>query len=327
LPVRLEQDRRQSPATVILAKAVSETQGGYMKRIYSRGLCAVAAAALAVLLGVNGSLAQPVVKVGSKNYTESIVIADMMADLLEAHGIKVERKLGLGGTAVIHQALLNGEIDMYPEYTGTALLVQLKLPVSNDPDLVYRTVKDEYAKRFNVVWLKPIGFNDTYALAMRQADATKLGIKTLSDLAHHSGELTLGSTQEFLVRPDALPGLQKTYGLKFKATRGMDPGLVYQALTTKNVDVISVFTTDGRIKALHLAVLRDDKKFFPPYYLTPIVRKAALDANPKIEAILDSLSGKISEAQMAAINSAVDQDKRPAAEVAREFLRKEKLIP
>jgi len=188
------------------------------------------------------------ITVGSKNYTESIVITHMLADLLEAKGYEVDRKIGLGGTSVIHEAIVNGEIDIYPEYTGTALLAILKEPVVNDPDKAYQIVKDAYADKYKLTWLKPLGFNDTYALAMRRADAEKLGVKSLSDLAARAGDLTLGSTQEFLVRADALPGLSKAYSLKFKGTRGMDPGLVYQAISSGNVDVISVFTTDGRIK-------------------------------------------------------------------------------
>lgn len=267
------------------------------------------------------------IRVASKGFTESIVIAEMMAEVLEAAGMKVDRKLGLGGTGVIHQALINGEIDTYPEYTGTALLVQLKLPVNNDPSQVYETVKGEYAKRWDLVWLQPLGFNDTYALAMRRPDAQKQSIKSISDLAAKAAGLTLGSTQEFLVRPDALPGLSKAYSLTFKATRGMDPGLVYQAITGNSVDVISVFTTDGRIKASDLVVLDDDKRFFPPYYLTPVIRKKVIDANPKVANALNTLAGKFTEAEMIEINSAIDQEKRSARDVAREILKQKKIIP
>ena len=267
------------------------------------------------------------IRVGSKNYTESILVANMIANVIEAAGIKVERKFGLGGTGVIHQALISGEIDVYPEYTGTALLVILKQPADSDPQHVYDTVKTEYAKRFNLVWTQPLGFNDTYALAMKRQVAEKLGIKSISDLAQHAGDLTLGSTQEFLVRPDALPGLESTYGLKFKATRGMDPGLVYQAIETGGVDVISVFTTDARIKKFNLTALADDKHFFPPYYLTPVVRKEALDSHDGLAEALGKLGGKFNEADMIEANAAVDIDKRPVAEVAKELLQKMGLVP
>ena len=277
---------------------------------------------LVLALAVGGSAAQAqTVKVASKNYTESIVVAHMMADVLENAGIKVERKIGLGGTRVIHQALLSGEIDTYPEYTGTALLVVLKLPINSDPDTVYKTVKSEYESRFNATWLKTFGFNDTYALAMRRADAEKAKIKSISDLARKAPELTIGATQEFLVRPDALPGLQTTYGMKFKASRGMDPGLVYQAISSGGVDVISVFTTDARIKANDLSVLQDDKRFFPPYYLAPIIRQQVLKDVPTAQAALETLAGRFTEQDMIDINAAIDIDKKPAAEVAHAALQ------
>ena len=297
-----------------------------LKLISRRVVLAGMAAACALLAAGPGAEAAGKITVGSKNYTESIVITHMLADLLEAKGYEVERKIGLGGTSVIHEAIVNGDIDIYPEYTGTALLVILKNEVVNDPDQAYRIVKDGYAEQFKLTWLKPIGFNDTYALAMRRADAESLGVKSLSDLAAHADKLVLGSTQEFLVRPDALPGLSSTYSLNFKDARGMDPGLVYQAIASSGVDVISVFTTDGRIKANDLAVLQDDKLFFPPYYLTPVVREATIAQHPDVAEALDALSGKIDEQTMIDINSSIDQDKRPAEEVSKEFLRKVGLI-
>lgn len=285
------------------------------------------AALLASVALLGRAEAADTLTVGSKNYTESIVITHMLADLLEAKGYEVDRKIGLGGTSVIHEAIVSGEIDIYPEYTGTALLAILKHEVVNDPAEAYGIVKDAYAEQFDLTWLQPLGFNDTYALAMRRADAEKLGIASLSDLAGHAGELTLGSTQEFLVRPDALPGLAETYGMQFGGTRGMDPGLVYQAIAGGNVDVISVFTTDGRIKANDLVVLKDDKQFFPPYYLTAVVRSEVLAEHPDVADALNALSGKIDEATMIAINSSIDQDKRPAEEVAKEFLQQAGLLP
>ncbi len=291
------------------------------RSILIRGL----ACATALLLPVVADAADPVT-IGSKNYTESILAAHMMADVLEDAGIPVTRQIGLGGTGVIHQALVSGEIDAYPEYTGTALLVQLKMPVSSDPGKVYDTVKSEYEKQFDSTWLTPFGFNDTYALAMKRADAEKLGIKTISDLAGKAGDLTIGSTQEFLVRPDALPGLEEVYGIKFGDSRGMDPGLVYQAVSSGSVDVISVFTTDARIKANDLVVLKDDKQFFPPYYLTPVVRLDAIKADPAVADALSKLGGKFTEAEMIELNAAVDIDKRPAEEVAMEALKAKGII-
>ena len=293
---------------------------------FGRRLALAAVASFAFMMAAPAGAAGKIV-VASKNFTESIVITHMLADLLEAKGFTVERKIGLGGTSVIHEAIVNGNIDIYPEYTGTALLVILKSPVVNDPAEAYRIVKDGYAKQFKLTWLEPIGFNDTYALAMRRADAEKLGINSLSTLAGHAKTLTLGSTQEFLVRPDALPGLQKTYGLDFKAARGMDPGLVFQAVANGSVDVISVFTTDGRIKANNLTVLADNKQFFPPYYLTPVVRTEILKAHPAVAQALNALVGKIDEKTMISINASIDQDKRPADKVAKEFLKQAGLLP
>lgn len=269
---------------------------------------------------------KPTVVVGSKNYTESILVASMFAELLEANGFPVERKLGLGGTAVIHQALVSGDIHIYPEYTGTALLVLLKMPVGNDPEAVYRTVKDEYLRRWNLVWLKPLGFNDTYALAMRRDRAEAAGIRKISDLRGKAGDLVLGATQEFIVRPDGKPGLEQKYGIKFKDAKGMDPGLVYQAVASRQVDVISVFTTDGRIGVFDLVTLEDDLRYFPPYYLTAVVRKDLLDRAPEVGAILDRLAGRIDEATMIQLNLEVDQNKREARTVGRDYLTRLGLI-
>ncbi len=297
-----------------------------LSKISRRTLLASALLAGSLALTAAASAADKIT-VGSKNYTESIVITHMLADLLEAKGYEVDRKIGLGGTSVIHEAIVNGEIDVYPEYTGTALLVILKHEVVNDPAAAYSIVKQGYADQFGLTWLEPIGFNDTYALAMRRADAETYGIASLSDLAAHAGELVLGSTQEFLVRPDALPGLSSTYGMTFEGTRGMDPGLVYQAIANEDVDVISVFTTDGRIKANDLVVLTDDKNFFPPYYLTAVVRDETLAAHPDVADALNALAGRIDEATMIEINSSIDQGKRPAEEVALEFLKGAGLVP
>jgi len=281
----------------------------------------------ALSAGATGAWSQgKPIRVGSKNFTESIVVANMIADVVEAAGFKVERKLQLGGTGVIHQALVNGDIDVYPEYTGTALLVQLKMPVENDAAKVYATVKKEYAEQFKLVWVETLGFNDTYALAMKRSEAEKRNIKSISDLVPQSGELRFGGSQEFLVRPDAIPGLEKTYGLKFKEKRGMDPGLVYQAIGTDNADVISVFTTDARIKAQDLKVLQDDKLFFPPYFLTAVVRQDALDANKGLLEAVNRLGGKFTEDEMIQINAAIDLDKRTAAEVSKEWLKKKGII-
>ncbi len=264
---------------------------------------------------------KPRVVVGSKNFTEQYIVGNMVAELLEAAGYPVERKLGLGGTAVVHQALVNGEIDVYVEYTGTGLLVHLKEPVRTDPDEVYSIVRNEYLKRWKLVWLKPWGFNNTYALAMRRDRAEQLGVRKISDLKGKAGELVLGATQEFIARPDGLPGLEQKYGIKFKEARGMDPGLMYPAVDARQVDVISAFATDGRIAALNLVVLEDDLRFFPPYYAAPVVRQDLLDRSPEVADILNRLAGKIDDATMARLNAEVDLNKREPRDVGRQFLQ------
>jgi glycine betaine/choline ABC-type transport system substrate-binding protein len=293
--------------------------GSWIRRLTSLGSGLLVAT---VLLAAAGPAAaqKPRIVIGSKNYTESFLAAHLMAELLESAGYPVERKVGLGGTAVIHQALVSGDIDVYAEYTGTALLVMLKMPVTSDPDQAYATVRDEYAKRWQLTWLKPFGFNDTYALAMRRERATQLGATKISELRGKAGDLVLGATQEFTVRADGLPGLQQKYGLRFKEAKGMDPGLVYKALEAGQVDIISVFSTDGRIGAMNLVVLQDDQRYFPPYYLTPVVRKALLDKAPEVADVLNRLAGRIDEATMIRLNLDVDQNKREPQQVAREFL-------
>lgn len=266
------------------------------------------------------------VTVGSKEFTEELIVGQMASLLLENAGYKVVRKLGLAGTTVVHSALVRGDIDAYVEYTGTGLTTILKLPTQTNPKKVYDTVRTAYAKQFQLTWLKPWGFNDTYAMIMRKDRANKLHIKTLSDMASASGSLTLGATQEFISRPDGLPGLSKKYNLNFKDSRGMAAGLMYQALSSGQIDVASGFSTDGQISALHLVVIKDNKRFFPPYYAAPVVRQATLAKDPKIAGILNKLAGKISNKTMAKLNLEVEQGKKDPQVVARAFLKQMRLI-
>src|SRR5919206_2962207 len=213
------------------------------------------------------------IRVGSKNFTEEFIIAEMYAQLLEANGFKVDRKLNLGSEQVAQQALVNNEIDLYPEYTSTGLLTILKLPPIKDPQQIYNTVKSEYEKRFKLTWLKPSPFNDTNALAMTKKRSDELGIKTYSDLAQKSDQLVVGGPPEFYAREDGLPGLQKAYGgFKFKATKQLDPGLRYQALKAGQIDVVRAFSTDGQLASPDLVVIQDDKTFYPIYQVAPILR-------------------------------------------------------
>lgn len=275
--------------------------------------------------GSTGS-SKPTVAIGSKDFTEELLVGQMEAALLEDAGYKVDRKLNLGGTVVAHQALLRGDIDTYVEYTGTGLTAILKLPVQTDKQKVYDVVKADYKSKLKLSWLKPWGFNDTYALVMKKDKADQLGIKSYSDLKSKADQLTLGATQEFLARPDGLPGVEQAYGMKFKASKGLDPGLLYQAVSAGQVDVISGFATDGRIPALNLSVLTDDKHFFPPYFAAPVVRDETLKKDSKIADVLNKLAGKIDDKTMAGLNLEVDQNKKDPAVVAKTFLRKQGLI-
>lgn len=291
---------------------------------WSRRTLVLAPGALGLTLaGVGGSAAQeakPTVTIGSKDFTEQILINEMIALLLEDAGYPVERKLNLGTTAIVHQALVSGEIDAYVEYTGTGLTAILDLPVESDPQAVYDTVKAAYEDQFQATWLEPLGFNNTYALAMRQEQADELGITTISDLQEHAGDLRFGGTQEFLTRPDGLPGLQETYDLEFSEERGMDPGIMYQALDEEQVDVISAFATDGRIPGLGLVTLEDDLGFFPPYFAAPVVRDELLSEDPAIADVLNQLAGAIDDETMANLNLQVDEGGQEPRDVARAFL-------
>jgi glycine betaine/choline ABC-type transport system substrate-binding protein len=285
---------------------------------------------------------KPTITVGSKDFTESIILAEMVAALLEDNGYTVERKLNLGGTAVVHQALVNDEIDLYVEYTGTGLLAILgeDLPdtgsaspeagaspvAGGGQDEVYNIVKSEYAEQFGLTWLEPWGFNNTYALAVTQETADQYGLEKVSDLQDVAGDMTFGATQEFLVRPDGLPGLEEAYGIDFGDEQGLDPGLLYSALDDGQVDVISAFATDGRIPALGLVLLEDDMNYFPPYYAAPVVDSELLEQNPDIADILNQLSGQIDDATMADLNFQVDDGGMEPVDVARGFLEERGFI-
>ncbi|MBI1332171.1 MAG: ABC transporter permease subunit [Armatimonadetes bacterium] len=267
------------------------------------------------------------VVVGSKNFTEQLILGHMMAILLEdKSNLRVERKLNLAGTAVCQQALVDGGIDMYPEYTGTALLSVLKVDAPSDADEAWKVVQEEYSKKFNLDWLPKLGFANTYALAVRSEQAEKNNWETVSDLQPQAGKLKAGFTAEFLERDDGYPGLSKRYGFKFGSTVDVDPGLMYDAVHLKKVDIVSAFSTDGRIAAYNLKLLEDNRHFFPPYDAAIVVRHALLEKHPEVRDILEKLSGKLDEATMQKLNLAVDRDKRQPRDVAREFLVKQGLI-
>jgi osmoprotectant transport system substrate-binding protein len=269
------------------------------------------------------------IKVGSKDFAEEFIVAEMYAQLLEANGFKVERKLNLGGTPIAQQALIDKEIDLYPEYTSTGLLTVLKLPVIQDPKQIYDKVKSEYEKQYQLTWLQPSPFNDTNALAMTTKRATELGIKTYSDLAAKAGDLVVGGPPEFYEREDGLPGLQKAYGgFNFKDTKQLDHALSYQALQSGDVDVIRAFSTDGELGSPDLTLLQDDKTYYPVYQIAPVVRMDTLAANPAIADILNKLATPaLDEKTMAKLNFMVSgPDKKEPADVAKQWLTEQGLL-
>lgn len=262
------------------------------------------------------------IAVGSKNFTEEVLLGELYAQVLEKHGLHVNRKLNLGGTDIAMAALQRGEIDLYPEYTGTALLVQLKEAPLASARAIYDRVKAAYAKKYDLIWLAPAPMNDTQALATTRALAAKDHLATLSDLAAAAPRLRLGAVPEFLERPDGLPGLQKAYGgFHFKETHLIDIGLKYKALIEGDVDVVVAFGTDGAIEADHLLIFADDKHFWPAYQVAPVVRRATLVQYPAIAPALNALAPLLTDATMRGLNNQIDgAQKREPADVAREFL-------
>jgi osmoprotectant transport system substrate-binding protein len=262
------------------------------------------------------------VRIGSKEFTEQYILANMYAILLEDAGYTVDYN-PLGGTSENHQALLNDEIDLYPEYTGTGLLTILaaEYDSSMSADDVYDAVSEGYADEYNLTWGAQTAFNNTYCLTMTQAMADSLGVETLSELSDMAGDLIFGTTQEFTERPDGLPGLQELYGgFEFKEVLGLDPGLLYAGLDEGDIDVTTCFGTDGQISAYNLVVLEDDLGFWPPYPVGPVVRQEFLDENPDVLDILDQLAPLLDGETMSGLNWEVAGNSREADEVAREFL-------
>jgi osmoprotectant transport system substrate-binding protein len=268
-----------------------------------------------------GSNAKSVIKVGSKNFTEELVLGEIYAQALERSGYLVQRRLDLGSTQIAMEAMQRGEIDLYPEYTGTALVVQLKLAPQSDRRKVFDIVKSAYERLYAMTWLAPAPMNDTQALATTQAVSSKYQLRTLSQCARLAPRLRLGAVHEFIERPDGLPGLQRAYGgFHFADVKVTAIGLKYKALLAGDVDVALAFGTDGEIDANKLVVLDDDKRFFPPYQVAPVVRLDALTRFPKIAEALDPLAQFITDAAMRRLNWRVDGNHEEPADVARDFL-------
>lgn len=289
-----------------------------------RKYLAFAALALAAVLPL-ASQAQQVVRVGSKNFTEQFVLAEIYAQALESAGIKTEKKLNLGGTLIAQKAMEEKQIDFYPEYTGTMLLAVLKAEPMTDPKAVYDKVKEAYAK-MGLVLLNQSNLNNGYSMVVRPETAQKYKLETLSDLTKVAKELKIGAGPEFRDRKDGLPGLKDKYGMVFGEDLQMAIGLRYQALKSDQVQVVNGYSTDGLISALKLKRLRDDKNLWPPYFVVPVIRREALEANPKIGEVLNRVSALLDEATMAQMNLQVDGDKLEPRDVARDFLKTKGLV-
>ena len=261
--------------------------------------------------------------IGSKNFTESDLLGEIVAQQIERRtSVPVERRFHLGGTFVCHQAITAGQIDLYVEYTGTAYTAVLKLPPGPGPDSVYRAVVEEYRRRFGLVWGRPLGFDNTFAITVRRSDAVRYGLKRISDLARVAPRWHAGFGYEFLERADGFRGLAGVYGLRFAAPpTAMDLGLTYRALAEGKVDVIAGNSTDGQIAALDLVALHDDRKYFPPYQAAVVGRAQTLARHHDVTAALAELAGKISDAEMRRLNALADVEHRDIASIARDWLR------
>jgi osmoprotectant transport system substrate-binding protein len=279
----------------------------------------VACLTLWVLLA--GCSGKPHIVVGSKNFTEQVLLGEILAQQIERRmGVRVDRKLNLGGTMLAHEALVRGDIDLFPEYTGTALTAVLKQPPSADPAASLGQVRAAYEKNWRLAWLRPLGFNDTFAMMIGGTAARAAGIETLSAAAAKR-PWRLGAGYEFQQRPDGLAGLLKTYGLRTEgAPVAMDLGLLYAALQAGKVDMIAANSTDGLASVLDVKILADDRHYFPPYECAVVVRQETLSRFPALRGALEELSGKLPDDVMRKLNYAVDGQHRPVAEVAAGFL-------
>ncbi|MCU0533642.1 MAG: ABC transporter permease subunit [Hydrococcus sp. Prado102] len=281
---------------------------------------------IAILLGLSlwAIARQPTASViiGSKNFTEQVILGEILARQIEAKtNLTVDRRFNLGGDLIVHEALKTGKIDGYVEYTGTAFTTILKRNPLTDPQEVYRQVKQAYQEQFQLEVFPSLGFENTFAIIIRQEDAQKFNLQTISEATKYTPQWKAGFGYEFLERPDGYPGLAKTYGLKFAQTPlAMDLSLVYQALIKQQVDLVAGNSTDGLIPVLNLTILKDDKRYFPPYEAVPIFNQKTLERYPQLQNAIDELIGKISASQMQQLNYQVDNKEKSIQEVAQSFL-------
>ena len=270
---------------------------------------------------------QKQVIIGSKNYTEQVILGEMIAQHIEnSSDLKVTRRFNLGGTFICHEAIKAEEIDGYVEYIGTAFTAILKRKPVNDTDLVYQEVKKFYNQEFKLEVMPSLGFENTYTLLVREETAKKYNLKTISDVTQYTPKWTAAFSYEFLAREDGYPGLSKTYNLKFsQQPNTMELGLMYRALAEKNVDLVAGFSTDGLISTLDLYMLKDDKNYFPTYEAVPVFNQKTLQQHPNLTSILQKLSGKVSSEDIQKLNYLVDHDRKSVNEVVKDFLSKKDL--
>jgi glycine betaine/choline ABC-type transport system substrate-binding protein len=307
-----------------------KTPSTAMRAAPQKLLAAVMIVSLISLFSFSCSQSHPDrIVIGSKNFTESLILGELMAQQIEAHThLKVERRFYLAGTYICQQAMLAGRIDIYPEYTGTALTAILKEKTGSEKQAVYQQVKSEYERRFDLTLGPALGFNDTFAIEIRGEDARRLNLRTLSQAAAIAPRWRAGFGYEFMERPDGYQGLAATYGLHFaEQPRVMDLGLLTRALHDHQIDLAAGNATDGLIPALDLFVLDDDRHYFPPYEAVPVVREQTLRGHPEIGPLLADLGDKISDQEMRRMNYAVDGQHRDAKDVVRDFLHQNKLAP
>ncbi|HET9526372.1 MAG TPA: ABC transporter permease/substrate-binding protein [Pyrinomonadaceae bacterium] len=289
------------------------------RRTLARVAAAVIILAVGVLLWRGGSSNTDRIRIGSKDFTESALLAEIVAQMLEARGVAVERRFELGGN-LPHDALVSGTLDLYPEYTGTSYTAILRHPPISDPRAVYAQVKQEYADKFNVEVSAPIGFENTFAILVRGADARRLNLKTISDAAPHTSSWRAGFGQDFMSRDDGYPGFSKAYGLKFAEVREMDLSLTYIALSSRQVDLIAANSTEGRIATMDLFQLADDRHYFPPYEAVYLVRQDTLERVPALRDVLTQLANAISTDEMRRLNFEIDGNRRDPKEVVRQWI-------
>jgi glycine betaine/choline ABC-type transport system substrate-binding protein len=266
------------------------------------------------------------ITIGGKDFAEQDILANILKILIENHtDLNVRMQLGLSSN-LTWNAMKEDEIDLYVEYTGTGLLNILNFEPESDPDKIYEIVLEEFKKQYDMTWLEPLGFNNTYSLAMRKEHAEKLGITTISDMAAHSEQLVIGTSQGMIAREDAYPAMIETYNLNFKSLETMATGLWYPAIQEEKVDVITPYSTDGKIPSFDLTLLIDDKQLFPPYYAAPIIRNSVLNQHPELENIINKLANQLDEIDMQKLNEAVEIHRKTPAEVAEKWLKEKGLI-